>query len=154
MIRADFLGPRSYDYALVDQLLTHADVEIFIDLAVVDEPQIAVISQKARPDAVDRVDGAPLELIEVAGDDFGAGLDIGDQDRNLVLIAELAKRLPGTMAHLKVPIRHILRAQLTDDPIEVEDEQVLVLQSLSSLEKDALGDEGHFRCVGCHMLLR
>ena len=38
------------------------------------------------------------------------------------------------MAHLKVPIRHILGAQLTDDAIEVEDEQVLVLQSLSALE--------------------
>ena len=134
MVRADFLGPWSYDYALVNQLLTQANVEILIDLAVVDEPQIAMISQIARPDAVDRVDRAPLELIEVAGDDFGAGLDIGDQDRNLVLIAELAERLPGPMAHLKVPIRHILSAQLTDDAIEVEDEQVLVLQSLSSLE--------------------
>ena len=134
MVRADFLGPWSYDYALVNQLLTQSNVEILIDLAVVDEPQIAMIPQKARPDAVDRVDRAPLELIEVAGDDFGAGLDIGDQDRNLVLIAELAERLPGPMAHLKVPIRHILSAQLTDDAIEVEDEQVLVLQSLPSLE--------------------
>ena len=134
MVRADLLGPWSYDYALVNQLLTQSNVEILIDLAVVDEPQIAMISQIARPDAVDRVDRAPLELIEVAGDDFGAGLDIGDQDRNLVLIAELAERLPGPMAHLKVPIRHILSAQLTDDAIEVEDEQVLVLQSLSSLE--------------------
>ena len=49
-----------------------------------------MISQEARPYAVDRIDRAPLELIEVAGDDFGSGLDIGDQDRNLVLITELA----------------------------------------------------------------
>ena len=46
-----------------------------------------MVLQVARPYAVDSVDRASLELIEVAGDDFGAGLDIGDQDRDLVSVA-------------------------------------------------------------------
>ena len=153
MIRADFFDPRSYNHALVYQLLIKSNIEIIIDLAVVNESQIVMVTHVARPYAVNCINWASLKLVEEAGDDFSAGLYIGDQDRDLVLIAELTKRLPGSMAHFKVPIRGILTTKLANNAIEVKYEQVLILQSLSSLEEDPLSDKCGLRRVRSHMLL-
>ena len=45
-----------------------------------------MISEVVRFNAVDRIDGAPLELVNVAGDDLSTLLRVRDQQRNLVLI--------------------------------------------------------------------
>ena len=153
VIGADFLGARGDHETLVDQFLIESKVKILIYLPVVDEAQIAMLAQEARPDAVDGVDGAALELVEVAGDHFGARFKVGDQNRDLVLLAQLAKGLPGPMSHLEVPIRAIFTAKFANNSIEVEYEQVLVLEALSPLEQDALCHEGVFGGASWHLLL-
>lgn len=97
-------SPRRDDHALVDELLVEANVEVLVNLAVVDESQVAMFLQVALPHAVDGIDGAPLELVDVAGDDLGSGLDVGHEHCDLVFARKLSKGLPGSVPHLKVPV--------------------------------------------------
>ena len=55
------------------------------------------------------------------------------------------------MSHFEVPIRSIFTAKFANHSIEVEYEQVLVLEALASLEKDALGYEGIFGGASWHL---
>ena len=45
-----------------------------------------MIGEVVRFNAVNRIDGAPLELVDVASDDLGTLLRVRDQQRNLVPI--------------------------------------------------------------------
>ena len=94
----------------------------------------------ARSNAVDRVNWAPLKLIEVARDDFGSLLDIWDHNGDLVTTGELSQALPNSMAYLEVSIRVVLAAELANHPIKVKDEEVLIGESCPSFEEKASKD--------------
>ena len=100
-----------------------------------------MVPNEFRACAVNCVYGAPLEFVDVAGDDFGPALYIGNEDRDLVLVEELAKALEGTVPDFEVPVGGILTAQLPDHAVEVKDEEVLVLKPSSSLEQKPPCDE-------------
>ena len=55
------------------------------------------------------------------------------------------------MSYLEVPIRSIFTAKFANHSIEVEYEQVLVLEALASLEKDALSYKGIFGRASWHL---
>lgn len=57
-----------------------------------------MVSKELRLHAVDRIDGATLELLDVTGDYLGSVLDIRDEDGDLVLLEELAKPCEGAVS--------------------------------------------------------
>ena len=94
----------------------------------------------ARSNAVDRVNRAPLKLIEVARDNFGSLLDIWDHNGDLVTTGELSQALPNSVAYLEVSIRVVLAAELANHPIKVKDEEVLIGEPRPSFEEKASKD--------------
>ena len=90
VVRAHLLSSWGDYQALFYQTLVQVHIEILIDLLVIDEAKIAMIGEVVRFNAVNRIDGAPLELVDVAGDDFGTLLSVRDQQSNLVPIGKFA----------------------------------------------------------------
>jgi len=86
VVSTHFFGPRRHNHALFNESFVERHVEVFVDLLVVDEAQVCVVPLELARHAVDRVDGTPLKLVDVASDYLGALPDIRDQQRNLVLI--------------------------------------------------------------------
>ena len=80
-----------------------------------------MISEVVRFNAVDRIDGAPLELVDVAGDDLGTLLRVRDQQRNLVPIWEFAKTIKGAVPHFEIAVARLALAELTHHTVEVKD---------------------------------
>ena len=78
MVRADFFCSRCNYHALVYQFFIPAYVKVFVNLLVIDETQITMISYVTRPYAIDGIDGTSLELVKVASDNFSSSLDIWD----------------------------------------------------------------------------
>ena len=108
----------------------------------------------ARPHTVDGIDRAALELVEVARDDLRSLLDIWEYDGDLIFAGELSETLPDAVPRLEDAKRTVLAAELADDTIEVEDQEILVLQTLPSFEEEASCDEALLGCAGGQVDLR
>ena len=63
-----------------------------------------MVLNEARTHAVDGIDGAALELVDVASDHFRSLLDVWDYKGDLELVGELPQTLEDAVAHLKVAV--------------------------------------------------
>ena len=81
-----------------------------------------------------------MKLIKVARDNFSSLLDIRDHNGDLMIIGEFSQTLPNSMSNFKVAIGIVLATKLSNHSIEVKDEEVLISESSSPLEKNASKD--------------
>ena len=124
---AALFGPGCYDKTLFYEFLIEVDVEVLKDLLVIDEAQITMLRQVALADAVDGVNWAPLEFINVASNHLRSLLRVGQKQGDLIFVREFAEALKCAMSHFEHPVVRAPSTQLANDAIEVENDQVLVL---------------------------
>ena len=76
VIDTAFFRAGSHNETLLNELLVKIDIEVLKYLLVVNETKIAVLRQIILADAVNRIDGTSLELVDVACDHFCSLLGI------------------------------------------------------------------------------
>ena len=89
MKRANFFRSWCDHKAPFNHVLVQTKVKVFIDLSIIDKSHVSMVPQELRLSTVDGIDGAPLELIDEAGDDFGPLLTIWYEDGYLMLVRQL-----------------------------------------------------------------
>ena len=141
----DLFCSRCNHDTLLYQLFFIIHLEVLIDLAIVKEPQVAMLCHELRPDAVDRIDRAPLEFVEVAGYDFCSLHRIRQHQCDLMSVEKFSEALENTMSHPELREGVSAAVNVSEYSVEVDNDEVLILKSLSSLEQYPASDKTGLR---------